>query len=48
MNELGVILKAIFLFSGLIILPLGLIIDSMVRVIGGLGLIFLALIINGK
>jgi hypothetical protein len=35
----------IFLIGGMIVLPWGIVSDSMVKVIGGLGMIFLALII---
>ena len=48
MSNSGFVFKAIFLLGGLIVLPWGLIIDSMVKIIGGLGLIYLSLITDGS
>ena len=48
MSNSGLLFKAIFLIGGIISLPWGLVTDSMVKTVGGLGLIFLALVTNGN
>lgn len=47
-NNPGVLFKGIFLLGGIIFLPWGLLTDSMVKTIGGLGLIFLGLVTDGN
>lgn len=48
MTTSGLIFKGIFLICGIIVLPWGLIVDSIARTLGGLGLILLALLIDGN
>ena len=48
MNKVGVFFKAIFMISGLVVLPWGLVEDSLAKTLGGLGLLLLALITNGE
>ena len=48
MSNSGLFFKAMFLVAGFIVLPWGLIVDSLARTIGGLGLISLALLTDGN
>ena len=48
MSDSGLFFKAVFLIGGLVALSFGLITDSMVKTIGGLGLILLSLITDGN